>query len=454
MYIDVLIAEIGSTVTKVNAFSLKDAEPRFLGQGSAPTTVSSGDVREGLKNAVEALRIKLVAGSLDYGEMFATSSAAGGLRMSVHGLVYDMTVRAAETAALGAGAVIRMVTAGKMNGADLEELKALHPNLILIAGGTDYGDRETALFNAEAIAELKMTDVPVIYAGNIQNRNLIGTLFEKQGISAYITENVYPKLDDLNIEPCRKIIQEVFEKHIVAAPGMEHIRDMVNGPIMTTPGAVMEAARRLYEEIGDLIAVDIGGATTDVHSLTEGSVEIAHIQTRPEPFAKRTVEGDLGLFVNAPNLIRKIGEEELGRELGLDIQAVTAHYMPIPDTIEQFKLTERLCLEAGTVATERHAGKLRYVYMPEGRRTLAEGKDLTQVKHLVATGGALTQLPHRKEILRQIADINKNRMLLYPAAGSMDILIDRDYIMASVGVLSKKYPAEAMTLMKKSLEGD
>ena len=273
MHADVLIAEIGSTTTLMNAFLLGD-EPRYLGQGMAPTTVLEGDVRVGLSRALEDLETRL-GDKVSYDKMLATSSAAGGLRMSVHGLVYDMTVRAAEAAALGAGGVIRQVTGGKMSRYDLLDLKALHPNLILIAGGTDYGERETALYNSEQIAALGMQDVPVLYAGNVQNQNTVKAIFQAAGIPVFLTANVYPRLDELNIEPCRKMIQKIFEQHIVRAPGMEGIRDMVTGPILPTPGAVMEAARLLYDEIGDLVVLDIGGATTDVHSVSEGSPEIA-----------------------------------------------------------------------------------------------------------------------------------------------------------------------------------
>ncbi len=451
MKLDVLVAEIGSTTTLVNAFDDLDGEPRFLGQGQAATTVLDGDVRAGLRAAVDDLRAALGADSLEYGAMFATSSAAGGLRMSVHGLVYDMTVRAAETAALGAGAVVRMVTAGRLSDLDLESLAALSPNLILLAGGTDYGERETAAFNARAVASLGL-DIPVIYAGNVQNQALVRAVFERAGIPVTLTENVYPRLDNLNVEPCRKAIQAVFEKHIVRAPGMEHVREMVTGSILPTPGAVMEAARLLYGEIGDLVCLDIGGATTDIHSVTEGSEEIASIQLSPEPFAKRTVEGDLGLYVNAHNLVEKLGADELSRELGIDVQAVMSAYKPVPETPEQFRLTERLCLEAGLVSLQRHAGRLRYLYLPQGRKAVAEGKDLTQVRHLVATGGALTRLPHRLDILRRLCDCNASGAMLYPQPGSMDILVDNDYIMASLGVLSRQYPDAALKLLKRSLE--
>lgn len=451
MNIDVLVAEIGSTTTLVNAFAgINTDEPRFIGQGQAPTSVLEGDVRIGLEGAVEDLKNRLGLDKIEYGEMLATSSAAGGLRMCVHGLVYDMTVKAAQAAALGAGAIVTMATAGKMSEYDIEDLVASRPNLILLAGGTDYGERETALYNAARIAETRLK-APVIYAGNVQNQRAVMDIFKKAGVSCTVTENVYPKLDKLNIEPARKIIHKVFEEHIIKAPGMEHIRDMVTGSIMPTPGAVMEAVQFIYNEIGDVVAVDIGGATTDVHSVTGGSEEIGILMTSPEPFAKRTVEGDLGLYVNAKNLIERIGESALQNELGIDMEAVMANYLPIPKTEGQFKLTERLCREAGLVALERHAGALRYIYTPSGRKTVAEGKDLTAVKTIIGTGGALTRLPHREQLLRALADCNATGMMLYPKPSKIRLLFDDDYIMASLGVMSKHYPEAALKLMKRSL---
>lgn len=451
MKIDILVYEIGSTTTLVNAFNGIDSDrPVFIGQGQAPTSVLEGDVRIGLQAAIGDLAKNLATDKIDYGIAFATSSAAGGLRMTVHGLVYDMTVKAAQAAALGAGAIIKLATAGKMSEYDIADIKAVKPNLILLAGGTDYGERETAIHNAKMIAASGI-NAPVIYGGNIQNHHLVQEIFEGTGTPLYITENVYPKLDLLNIEPARKIIHKVFEEHIIKAAGMEHIRDMVMGNIIPTPGAVMESAQLLYNDIGDLAVIDIGGATTDVHSVTAGSDEIAQIQTTPEPFAKRTVEGDLGMYVNAHNLIDMLGKDKLQKELGLDIDAVMAEYKPIPESAEQFKLTQRLCLAAGLTSVQRHAGALRYIYTPRGRQTIAEGKDLSKLKYLVATGGALTRLPDRQKILRRIADCNDNGMMLYPKPAVLSLLYDNDYIMASLGVLSKQYPEAALSLMKQSL---
>lgn len=451
MKIDLLVAEIGSTTTVVNAFHNIAENPEFLGQGQGATSVLEGDVNIGLKEAIDDLCKNLKTDSVEYGELIATSSAAGGLRMTVHGLVFDMTVRAAKEAALGAGANIKFVTAGKLRKSDLRKIREINPNIILIAGGVDYGERETALHNSELIAELKL-GIPVIYAGNIENQEDVKEIFEESGDELYLVENVYPKIDELNIEPTRKVIQDVFERHIIHAPGMEHIRELVTGNIMPTPGAVMEASQLLYNEIGDLVTIDVGGATTDVHSVTEDSEEIARIILSPEPKAKRTVEGDLGVYVNMRNIVSMVGEEALMKELDLDepsLQNLIEHHKPIPVSELEKRFVEVLTEHATITAIKRHGGRLKHLYGPNGKKTIAEGKDLTGVKYIVGTGGALTRLPGRLDILKNIPHSNNGTDLLPNAEA--EILIDNHYIMASLGVMSKKYPEIALDLMLKSM---
>lgn len=452
MKIDVLVAEIGSTTTVVNGFhDLASDNPVFWGQGQAPTSVLEGDVRVGLRGAIEDLCRSKGIDDLTYGEMLATSSAAGGLKMTVHGLVYDMTARAAKEAALGAGGIIHYITAGRLRRTDLKKIEEIRPNLILIAGGVDYGERDTAIFNAEMIRSMDL-GIPVIYAGNVENQEEIKLIFEESNTKLYIVENVYPKIDQLNVEPCRKVIQEAFEEHIIHAPGMEHVRDMVNGPIIPTPGAVMECTKLMNQYLGNLMVLDVGGATTDVHSVTEDSEQIARLLISPEPKAKRTVEGDLGLYVNRMKVIESIGEEKFRKDLAeIDVDKILSEYVAIPKNPEEIKLVERLAREAVLKAVERHAGTLRYIYGPSGRQTLAEGKDLTQVNFIVGTGGALTRLPHRVELMKRIARHNASGMLLFPGTAAK-ILVDNDYIMASLGVLSRKYPEAAVKLLEQSLD--
>jgi uncharacterized protein (TIGR01319 family) len=256
----------------------------------------------------------------------------------------------------------------------------------------------------------------------------------------------------LEVENTRKIIQDVFEKHIIQAPGMEHIKEIINEAIIPTPGAVMEASKLLQAAIGDLITVDVGGATTDIHSVTEGKEEINKILIAPEPFAKRTVEGDLGVFVNKDNVVSIIGIENLLRELKLsevELKELLENYQPIPNA-SQIPLTEKLTEVAFDLALKRHAGKLIYMFNSSGKVAYAEGKDLSNVLFIVATGGALTRLTNRVEIIKNV--LGRQTDLTLAPSKKTKIIIDNDYIMASLGVLSKKHPEAALKLLMKSLE--
>ena len=228
---------------------------------------------------------------------------------------------------------------------------------------------------------------------------------------------------------------------------------MVSGTIIPTPGAVMEASKLLKSDIGDLMTIDVGGATTDIHSVTEGSEEVSRILISPEPIAKRTVEGDLGVFINMQNIVDLIGRETLQKSLNLD-DATLSHFIethvPIPKTDEQVRFVERLTKEAIILSANRHAGGFRTLYGGGGKKTYAEGKDLTSIKYIVGTGGACTRLPNRVELLREITKNVLGDKLL--PNSETQILIDNDYIMASLGVLSKEHQASALILLKKSLK--
>ena len=447
MEADLLIAEIGSTTTLVTAFAgLAEGRPMRIGQGQSETTILQDDVTIGLEKAIADMR-RTAGGEITWKDMVASSSAAGGLRMTVHGLAYDMTVRAAKEAALGAGANIKMITAGELTGYDIEEIKAIAPNIILLAGGVDYGERKTVIANARLVAASGLK-IPVIFAGNLTAKPEVKRILEEVGITVFAVENVYPKIDNLNVEPTRAVIQDVFEKHITEAPGMRKIRDMVTGRIIPTPGAVMLGAKLLQSAIGDLVAIDVGGATTDVHSVTEGSSEYTSKAMEPEPFAKRTVEGDLGVFVSAPQVLALCDEGKLAARMGCDPDRLLEHSRPIPTNDMEIMLSEELTTVAATVAMNRHAGRLDYMYGPSGRMSIVKGKDLTAVKWIIGTGGALTKLPAGRRILEAL-NHREDSPQLFPRNG--EVVLDSNYIMAAAGLMGGSYPEAALALMRESM---
>ena len=232
-----LTLEVGSTITKANAFTLEDGGFVHRAQGFAPTSVAAGDVRLGVQEAIADLEAHF--GPLPPArETFVNSSAAGGLRMTVHGLTYSMTARAAREAALGAGAIVKLVTAGALSPYDLDDIRAIRPNIVLLAGGVDYGEKTIVLQNAEKLAGLRLS-APVIYAGNIAIRKHIQQIFAGAGMELLLADNVFPEVDVLNVEPLRRVIHEVFNRHIIHGPGMGHIAELTRWGILPTPGAVL-----------------------------------------------------------------------------------------------------------------------------------------------------------------------------------------------------------------------
>lgn len=445
MKADYLIAEIGSTTTIVTAVNIAEKKGGLItaieGQGKAYTTVNDGDVTIGLRAAIDEIE-KNLKEPLIYDKMLSASSAAGGLKLTVHGLQLDMTVKAAKEAALGAGGNIKMITAGRLRRSDIENIKKISPNIIIIAGGTDYGERDTALYNADLISKEKL-NIPVIYCGNKANCDDIEYIFKDEEL--YITDNVYPRIDELNVEPTRRIIQKAFEKNITKAPGMTKIHQMVNGTILPTPGAVMESAKALYHIIGDLVVIDVGGATTDIHSATEGSSEISDILVTPEPVFKRTVEGDLGVYVNSENIISLLEKNDID---GVSIDFIRDNIKPIPVSEDEFKCSKILSGKAANIAINRHVGYIKRLY-GSSNKYAAYGKDLSKVKYIIGTGGALIKLGNGEEILENII-YKKDDLTMLPK-NKAKILLDKNYIMASAGVLFRENEEAAVSLLKKSL---
>ena len=105
------------------------------------------------------------------------------------------------------------------------------------------------------------------------------------------------------------------------------------------------------------MTIDVGGATTDIHSVTGGSDEINRILVNPEPLAKRTVEGDLGVYVNMYNIVDMVGKEELRKELNISLEElnrIIEAYKPIPEMELEKLFVEKITLHGAIVATKRH----------------------------------------------------------------------------------------------------
>ena len=451
-----LLADIGSTYTKVCVVSTGDME--LIAKASAPTTIEK-DVNIGFNAAVGKIK-KYVAGIKD---TFVCSSAAGGLKMAVIGLVPELTAEAAKMAALGAGGKVIKTYAYSLNNDDVKEMKALKPDILVLSGGIDGGNKEYIVRNAERIAKA-ILDIPVIVAGNKSAYDEIREIFKgRKGV--YFTDNVMPEFKKLNLGPTRELVRKVFLKRITSAKGLDKLKSRAR-ILMPTPNAVFKASSLLSaglkkeKGLGELMTIDIGGATTDVYSSASGAPDAGCIMLKglPEPYDKRTVEADIGMRHTLKYLVEQVNLEDIAKKLKIDVKSIqkwvkkagTNSSYTSESSIEE--MIESEIAEVGCeTAVDRHCGKIEEAYSPEGKLYLQEGKDLAGVKYVVGTGGAIVYSKNPGYILKGAIRM-KNSPYLKPV--NPRLIIDFDYIMWAMGLLSEIEPVAAIKMMKKYINNN
>lgn len=456
----VLLIDFGSTYTKVTAVDLESET--LLGTANSYTTVQT-DINNGLKNAITLLEKQ--TGPLDFVERYACSSAAGGLRMITSGLVPELTAEAAKQASLGAGAKVVKVYSYQLTEDDIAEIDSLHPDIFLLTGGTDGGNSECILHNAKILAA-GSGSFPIIIAGNRSVAHECARILE--GKQVHICPNVMPKFNQLNIEPTQSKIRDIFLERIVKAKGLSQAAELISGIMMPTPAAMLTAMRLLADGlpeekgIGELIGIDVGGATTDIYSIAAGMPEQLNTVMKGlvEPYAKRTVEGDIGMRYSIHGIVEAAGIAKISQLSGIAedramelVDYLGEHTDVLPDGNEELEALDfalaSMAIETGVT---RHAGTCEQVYTPCGLTYMQEGKDLRSVRQVVVTGGSLIHTKRTVEIASHALFSPQAPMSLRP--NSADILIDRKYILAAMGLLSEHYPLTALKIMKKELSSN
>ena len=454
----ILLIDFGSTYTKLTAVDVEGEQ--ILGTAQSYTTVQT-DINDGLRKGLALLEEKI--GKLEFAETFACSSAAGGLRMVASGLVPELTSEAAKLASLGAGAKVVGQYSFQMTEEDMEEVKALKPDIFLLVGGTDGGNSACIEHNAAMLASIQ-PEFPIVIAGNRNSARKCKELLS--GCEVYVCPNVMPKFGVLNIEPTQKQIREIFLNRIIQAKGLSVAAELLSDIMMPTPSAVLQAMELLSEGcegelgIGDLVAVDVGGATTDIYSIADGMPETMNTVYKgiPEPFAKRTVVGDIGMRYSVHGIVEAVGADRISKLSDIPrkrVEELVAYLRANTDRVpngdeELERLDYALASMAIETAVARHAGTMEETYTMMGLTYVQSGKNLTHVKQIVVTGGSLI---HTK----RTADIAKHALFSPTQPGSLrpkkaDVWVDRKYILAAMGLISTRYPQVALKIMKKELE--
>ncbi len=449
-----LFIDFGSTYTKVVYIDLCRNE--IISRAQHPSTIER-DITQGLKECFKKIDEDLGNNQLVSTEALACSSAAGGLRIACIGFVPDYSSEAANRAALGAGAKVVGCYSYEMTRKEIEEINDLCPDIILLTGGTEGGDKRVIIHNAKMLATRKWPNTIIMVAGNRTAYDEIEAVFKVYGQKVLFTNNVMPELGRLDVDSCNNKIREIFINTIVDAKGIGKAKALIKNVLMPTPSAVLDAVRLLAEGYGDtdglgeLLVIDVGGATTDVHSVSHGKPSRGAVVRLglPEPYVKRTVEGDLGMRLNVDKLIALA--KERGETSTLDPIAQKFYnpgFLPIHETEMDCHIL--LCRLAVEVAVNRHVGRIEERYGPMGEMLVQHGKDFSQVGCVIGTGGPIVFSRDPGGILSGALFQEDSPHILKPKAPKL--YLDADYILYAGGLLSRVEPEKALRFMKKHLK--
>ncbi len=446
----VACVDFGSTFTKA---ALVDVDTGELVASADHRTTVDTDVLDGWHACREQLGLPPDV------EVLACSSAGGGLRVAVVGNEALVTAEAGRRVALSSGGHVVHVASGAMTRAALRDLRATRPDVLLLVGGTDGGNAEVLLAAATTLARARWR-TPVVVAGNVEARAEVSALLEAAGTPHVLADNVVPQIGVLAPASARAAIREMFLRHVI---GGKHLS---SGPAFTemvrgaTPDVVLTAVELLAHGLdaerpgaGDVVVVDVGGATTDVHSVVEVDAEDAAlarevVATVP---VSRTVEGDLGMRWSAAPTVQEgvtagLLDDTPALRAAADVRRCEPSYLP--ETAADVADDEAIARAAVGVALRRHAGRSQVLFDAAGRVVERSGKDLREVDLLVGSGGVLRH-QDAGVAARVLGAVTGDVPGGWQLPRAPRVVVDHDYVLAPAGLLAERYPEAAHALLAR-----
>ncbi len=435
--VNTLCLDIGSTWTKA---ALVAPDGTLLGTAQHPTTPP--EVLDGIAAVTSAL-------GAEPARVLACSSAGGGLRLAVVGQERLISAEAGYRVALSAGAKVVHVSSGELDAAGVRALREARPDVVLLAGGTDGGDRRVLLHNARRLAANHLA-APIVLAGNADARTEALTLLA--GTRRVVaTDNVLPDVGELAPGPARAAIREVFLEHVIGGKGLSHgprFRQLVRA---VTPDAVLVGVSGLAsvlasddpERAGTVLVVDVGGATTDVYSAVALPVVEPSRRAVALPPERRTVEGDIGMRWSATGVVAEAAVERLvtddeHEELAEAAEFRAAHVDFTPTDAAEAAIDARLAALAAILALRRHVRMVDGQFGPRGAGIL------------VASGGVFRHAT--PTTLSTVESVLRADPVLRPILRHATLVVDRNYVLAPAGLLADTgNPAAAENLLRTNL---
>jgi uncharacterized protein (TIGR01319 family) len=397
--------DVGSTWTKA---ALVGPDGSLVGFAEHPTT--RHDVLEGIDAAVRGVS---AAGRDSEPELLACSSAGGGLRLAVVGSERLAATEAGHRVACSAGARVVHVHGGPLEPPDVRLLRSARPGVVLLVGGSDGDDPAGLLHNAGRLARARIR-FPIVLAANSEARDDAAALLRATGRTVVLSDNVMPRPGEIEPGPARAALARLYARHAVGARGPAAAPRFRRMAKVATPDAVGHSAHELARICGGrVLLVDVGCATTDVHSAAEGP-------------GARTVEGDLGVRTAAEGVLIAGQAEGVVDPVEADLLGPTVARMAsevgyVPRDPGSAAEDRRIAAIAAVVAVRRHL-----------RAHEATGERLGLV---VLSGGVFRQR-ERPGALEAVVSTLQTDPELADELRDVPVLVDADFTLAPAGLLT------------------
>jgi uncharacterized protein (TIGR01319 family) len=460
-----LIVDIDNHQTKAVLIERANGSYRLMGASEAPTTADPPDLDAtiGVESAARDLGRKLgrqlwAEGGPSGAHRFLCSSSSGGLYMAVAGVIRTMSAESAERAALGAGALLMDVFSKDDPRPDykvVDRMRSLRPDMLLLAGGTDGGAVEQVLEMAGLIDAADVRPrfgagykLPVVYAGNVEIRDDISKTLGEDRYATREVENVRPVLEVENLGPTREGIYDSYMEHVIIhSPGYDRLAKWVDGRIIPTQAAIGKLIYAYAMERGlNLLAVDVGGATTDVYSVYNGVFN-------------RSLNADIGMTYGISNVMREAGVQNImrwipggmGEREARNIIGNIMALQPAELTSEETVVQRAAAREAMRLGLEQHRNIATRLKGIQIKRTIA---DIFQqlVEASIIDLMKTQSIIGRGRIFADDQDHSATTLMMIDAIqteGVTEILVDRSSVMPHLGMLLDVDKEAALSILSE-----
>ena len=452
----VVCVDVGSTFTKAAAV---DVDAGRLARDVVHRTTVGSDVMAGVDEASAALAAQLPG--VDLSEVRACSSAGGGLRLAVVGYERAVTAEAGFRVGLSAGAKVVHVFAGRLDRVRWRRWPATRRTSCCSSAARTAATPRCCCTTRRHSPALRRYAARGPGGGGGQRRRgarlrlARGVVGGARGQRAAAHRRARPAAGQGGI-------RDVFIRHVIGGKHLSTSPAFAAMVRAATPDAVLAGVELLSDGsparpalrrrgAGDVVVVDVGGATTDVYSVvTPDPDEVARRREVVETlWRSRTVEGDLGVRWNAVGVVEAAVAERLlrpGEQAPLataaQARADDPSLLPVDDAGRAVDV--RLAELALTVALRRHARP------QESGVVRTAGRDLRHARLVVGSGGVLRYATAAgvRQVLRPALSDHAGGWRLPEHAA---LAVDARYVLAAAGLLGEDHPWAAAALASSAL---